>query len=63
MVCLFKGKNGGGDSQAVSPTTDRDPADFAGARIDIRRLAQFLNGQQVNPTKVVCSMYISCGDI
>ena len=34
----------------------RDPADFAEARIDIRKFAQFLLGQQVNPSKTICNI-------
>ena len=34
---------------------ERDPSEFADARIDIRKLAQLLLGQQVNPVKVICS--------
>lgn len=44
-------------SDALEPDLDQ----FAEARIDIRKFAQFLSGQQVNPTKVICSKYI-CGD-
>ncbi|XP_064644167.1 checkpoint protein HUS1-like [Lineus longissimus] len=35
---------------------DRDVEEFAEARIDIRKLAQFLIGQQVNPDKVICNI-------
>ncbi|KAI8749235.1 checkpoint protein hus1 [Biomphalaria glabrata] len=30
--------------------------EFATARIDIRKFAQFLNGQQVNPKRVICNI-------
>uniref|UniRef100_A0A8C2V9B4 Checkpoint protein n=1 Tax=Chinchilla lanigera TaxID=34839 RepID=A0A8C2V9B4_CHILA len=33
---------------------DRDPAAMAEVRVDIRKLLQFLSGQQVNPTKALC---------
>uniref|UniRef100_A0A0B6Z858 Checkpoint protein n=1 Tax=Arion vulgaris TaxID=1028688 RepID=A0A0B6Z858_9EUPU len=44
----------GNGSQTMSQ--DRDSHEFVSARIDIRRFAQFLNGQQVNPNKVVCNI-------
>uniref|UniRef100_UPI00398E4169 checkpoint protein HUS1 n=1 Tax=Pristiophorus japonicus TaxID=55135 RepID=UPI00398E4169 len=34
----------------------RDPANMAEARIDIKRLLQFLAGQQVNPSKAICNI-------
>ncbi|GCB71177.1 checkpoint protein HUS1 isoform X1 [Scyliorhinus torazame] len=34
----------------------RDPAIMAEARIDIKRLLQFLAGQQVNPSKAICNI-------
>jgi len=34
----------------------RDPQELATARVSIRRLAQFLNSQQVNPDRVVCNI-------
>lgn len=48
-------------SSQSSDAPEPDPHQFAEARIDIRKFAQFLTGQQVNPTKVICSKYI-CGD-
>ena len=39
------------------PRQGADPKQFYDARIDIRKLAQFLTGQQVNPVKVICSKY------
>jgi hypothetical protein len=36
----------------------RDSHEFSKARIDIRKFAQFLSGQLVSPTKVICSMYL-----
>lgn len=33
----------------------RDPGAMAEARVDIRRLQQFLMGQQVNPSRAMCS--------
>lgn len=35
---------------------DRDPEQMAEVRIDIRKLLQFLAGQQVNPTRAVCNI-------
>ncbi|XP_063339496.1 checkpoint protein HUS1 isoform X4 [Pelmatolapia mariae] len=34
----------------------RDPESMVEARVDIRRLQQFLMGQQVNPTKAMCNI-------
>ncbi|XP_048408696.1 checkpoint protein HUS1 [Stegostoma tigrinum] len=34
----------------------RDPTSMAEARIDIKRLLQFLAGQQVNPSKAICNI-------
>ena len=45
----------GGPSDIGQRSRNRDPAEFVEARIDIRRLAQFLSGQQVNPSKIICS--------
>ncbi|XP_067341545.1 checkpoint protein HUS1 isoform X3 [Channa argus] len=42
-------------SQDGSPAQSRDPEDMAEARVDIRRLQQFLMGQQVNPSKAMCT--------
>ncbi|XP_060601141.1 checkpoint protein HUS1-like [Ruditapes philippinarum] len=33
-----------------------DPEEFAEARIDIRKFAQFLSGQQVSPSRVICNI-------
>ncbi|XP_036593260.1 checkpoint protein HUS1 isoform X3 [Trichosurus vulpecula] len=35
---------------------DRDSENMAEARIDIKKLLQFLAGQQVNPTKALCNI-------
>ncbi|XP_037668970.1 checkpoint protein HUS1-like [Choloepus didactylus] len=35
---------------------DRNPEQMAEVQIDIRKLLQFLAGQQVNPTKVLCNI-------
>lgn len=51
--CLFEFVEG--DS---SQHHNRDPDKMAEARVDIKKLATFLNGQQVNPSKVICSKYI-----
>ncbi|KAL8165734.1 UNVERIFIED_CONTAM: DNA damage checkpoint control protein, partial [Gekko kuhli] len=37
-------------------TQERDPEIMAEARIDIKKLLQFLAGQQVNPTKALCNI-------
>lgn len=41
-----------GDS---SQNHNRDPDKMAEARVDIKKLATFLHGQQVSPSKVICS--------
>ncbi|KAK3106586.1 hypothetical protein FSP39_023108 [Pinctada imbricata] len=41
-------------SSQSSDLDDNDPNRFSEARIDIRKFAQFLSGQQVNPSKVIC---------
>lgn len=46
---------GDGASQDSGPSQSRDPEVMAQARVDIRKLQQFLIGQQVNPTKAMCS--------
>uniref|UniRef100_H3D7M2 Checkpoint protein n=1 Tax=Tetraodon nigroviridis TaxID=99883 RepID=H3D7M2_TETNG len=43
-------------SQDGGPSHSRDPADMAQARVDIRKLQQFLMGQQVNPSKAMCNI-------
>jgi len=35
---------------------DRDPSEFAEARVDVRKLAPFLSGQQINPSRVICNI-------
>lgn len=42
-----------------SSAQDRDLESMAEARIDIKKLQQLLAGQQVNPTKALCSKFIS----
>lgn len=42
-------------SQDGGPSQSRDPAAMAQARVDVRKLQQFLMGQQVNPSKAMCS--------
>ncbi|XP_064409349.1 checkpoint protein HUS1 [Latimeria chalumnae] len=37
-------------------TQDRDPESMVEARVDIRKLLQFLAGQQVNPSKAICNI-------
>uniref|UniRef100_A0A671WV98 Checkpoint protein n=1 Tax=Sparus aurata TaxID=8175 RepID=A0A671WV98_SPAAU len=43
-------------SQDGGPSQSRDPEDMAQARVDIRKLQQFLMGQQVNPSKAMCNI-------
>ena len=59
--CLLFSGHDAGDAEAgqSSSSSQRDPAEFAEARIDIRRFAQFLSSQQVNPNRVICSEYYS----
>jgi len=42
-------------SQDGGPSHSRDPEAMVQARVDIRKLQQFLMGQQVNPSKAMCS--------
>ncbi|KAH3703106.1 checkpoint protein HUS1-like isoform X1 [Dreissena polymorpha] len=44
----------GGAPQQLNPSMD--PEEFAEVRIDIRRFAQFLSGQQVSPNRVICNI-------
>ncbi|XP_029384655.1 checkpoint protein HUS1 [Echeneis naucrates] len=46
----------GGDASQDSESQSRDPEAMAEARVDIRRLQQFLMGQQVNPSKAMCNI-------
>uniref|UniRef100_A0AAX7UAS7 Checkpoint protein n=1 Tax=Astatotilapia calliptera TaxID=8154 RepID=A0AAX7UAS7_ASTCA len=43
-------------SQDGGPSQSRDPESMVEARVDIRRLQQFLVGQQVNPSKAMCNI-------
>ncbi|XP_070709254.1 checkpoint protein HUS1 [Pempheris klunzingeri] len=43
-------------SQHGRPSQSRDPEAMAQARVDIRKLQQFLVGQQVNPSKAMCNI-------
>ncbi|XP_061877943.1 checkpoint protein HUS1 [Entelurus aequoreus] len=43
-------------SQDGGPSRRRDPDTMAQARVDIRKLQQFLIGQQVNPSKAMCNI-------
>ncbi|XP_059180817.1 checkpoint protein HUS1 [Centropristis striata] len=43
-------------SQGAGPSPSRDPEAMAQARVDIRKLQQFLMGQQVNPSKAMCNI-------
>ncbi|XP_029445694.1 checkpoint protein HUS1 isoform X5 [Rhinatrema bivittatum] len=44
------------DDASQGSFQDRDPEAMAEARVDIRKLLQFLAGQQVNPTKAICNI-------
>ncbi|XP_066543066.1 checkpoint protein HUS1 [Hoplias malabaricus] len=44
------------DSASQSQDQSRDVEDMARARVDIRKLQQFLMGQQVNPNKSMCNI-------
>uniref|UniRef100_UPI003AAAE290 checkpoint protein HUS1 n=1 Tax=Centroberyx gerrardi TaxID=166262 RepID=UPI003AAAE290 len=43
-------------SQDGGGSRSRDPDSMAQARVDIRKLQQFLMGQQVNPSKAMCNI-------
>ncbi|XP_030612919.1 checkpoint protein HUS1 [Archocentrus centrarchus] len=43
-------------SQDGGRSQSRDPESMVEARVDIRRLQQFLMGQQVNPSKAMCNI-------
>ncbi|XP_031439684.1 checkpoint protein HUS1 isoform X2 [Clupea harengus] len=45
-----------GDDASQSRSQSRDPAAMAHARLDIKKLLQFLMGQQVNPSKAMCNI-------
>ncbi|XP_071392740.1 checkpoint protein HUS1 isoform X1 [Centroberyx affinis] len=45
-----------GGSQDGGGSQSRDPDSMAQARVDIRKLQQFLMGQQVNPSKAMCNI-------
>ncbi|XP_051796619.1 checkpoint protein HUS1 [Acanthochromis polyacanthus] len=47
---------GDDSSQDGGPSQSRDPDSMAEARVDVRRLQQFLMGQQVNPSKAMCNI-------
>lgn len=63
MLCLLPSRSsliflpppGDDASQDGGPSQSRDPEAMAQARVDIRKLQQFLMGQQVNPSKALCS--------
>ncbi|XP_013856486.1 checkpoint protein HUS1 [Austrofundulus limnaeus] len=47
---------GGDTSQDGAASQSRDPEDMAEVRVDIRKLQQFLVGQQVNPSRAMCNL-------
>nr|XP_057916231.1 checkpoint protein HUS1-like isoform X2 [Doryrhamphus excisus] len=44
------------DTSQGGPSRRREPDTMAQARVDIRKLQQFLMGQQVNPSKAMCNI-------
>ncbi|XP_025708891.1 checkpoint protein HUS1 [Callorhinus ursinus] len=58
LVCVTTHFKDLGNPQSASEdaSQDRDPEQMAEVHIDIRKLLQFLAGQQVNPTKAVCNI-------
>ena len=52
ILNFISGKEKG--SQATQ-SQSRDSSEFAEAQVDIKKFSQFLNSQQVNPTRVICS--------
>ncbi|KAG7455455.1 hypothetical protein MATL_G00256790 [Megalops atlanticus] len=46
----------GDDGSQGGPSQDRVPEAMAHARVDIRKLQQFLTSQQVNPSKAMCNI-------
>ncbi|XP_071103105.1 checkpoint protein HUS1-like [Haliotis cracherodii] len=44
------------DNASQMSQHDKNEKEFFEAKIDIRRFAQFLSGQQVNPTRVICNI-------
>ncbi|PVD37195.1 hypothetical protein C0Q70_04190 [Pomacea canaliculata] len=49
-------KDGGDGGRQDKGISQQDPTDFVQARIDIKRFAQFLSSQQVNPNRVICNI-------
>ncbi|KAJ8406922.1 hypothetical protein AAFF_G00291980 [Aldrovandia affinis] len=45
-----------GDDGSQGPSRDRAPEVMAHTRVDIKKLQQFLAGQQVNPSKAMCNI-------
>ncbi|XP_072174015.1 checkpoint protein HUS1-like [Diadema setosum] len=39
-----------------SQSSQTDPSDMVGAKVDIRKFIHFLSGQQLNPSRIVCSI-------
>ncbi|XP_018423612.1 PREDICTED: checkpoint protein HUS1 isoform X1 [Nanorana parkeri] len=44
------------DDVSQTSTQEKDPEFMSEARVDIRKLLQFLAGQQVNPNKAICNI-------
>lgn len=59
LISLLLVPPGDDTSQDGGPSQSRDPEAMAQARVDIRKLQQFLVGQQVNPSKSMCSKSVS----
>uniref|UniRef100_A0A8C6QGY6 Checkpoint protein n=1 Tax=Nannospalax galili TaxID=1026970 RepID=A0A8C6QGY6_NANGA len=61
LVCVtthFKDL-GNPPSSSESTSQDRRPEDMAEVHVDIKKLLQFLAGQQVTPTRALCSEFAS----
>ncbi|XP_047418699.1 checkpoint protein HUS1 isoform X3 [Sciurus carolinensis] len=58
LVCVTTHFKDLGNPPLASENTsqDRNPEEMAEVHIDIRKLLQFLAGQQVNPTKALCNI-------
>ncbi|CAL8399224.1 unnamed protein product [Arctogadus glacialis] len=46
----------GGDGSQAGANSQRDPETMVQARVDVRKLQQFLMGQQFNPSKAMCNI-------
>ncbi len=53
--CVYLGDEA--DAPQAPRALEDDPTTFYTARVDIKKFAQFLIGEQVNPVRVICSEY------